>query len=150
MPGMSEHDAQKSDRSDKSVGSDGSDRTEKPEHFDSIGQQARRPLRASGGFRKLRSFQAATVIFDATVTFCARFVDKRSRTYDQMVQAARSGRQNIGEGSRAAAASSESELKLVTVARASLDELLLDYEDYLRQRGLSQWGKDDPLVGHLS
>jgi four helix bundle suffix protein len=82
-------------------------------------------------------------VYDATVDFCARFVDKRSRTVDQMVQAARSGRQNIAEGSRASATSSQTELRLVNVARASLDELLLDYEDFLRQRGLRQWTKDD-------
>jgi four helix bundle suffix protein len=83
------------------------------------------------------------VIYDATVSFCDRFVDKRSRTHDQMVQAARSGRQNIAEGSRAAATSSQTELRLVNVARASLDELLLDFEDFLRQRHKRQWGKDD-------
>jgi len=104
----------------------------------------RRRLRASGGYRELRSFQVTTVIYDATVSFCDRFVDKRSRTHDQMVQAARSGRQNIAEGSRAAATSSQTELRLVNVARASLDELLLDFEDFLRQRGKRQWGKDDP------
>ena len=101
-------------------------------------------LRPSGGYRTLRSFQAATIIYDATVSFCERFLDKRSRTVDQMVQAARSGRQNIAEGSRAAATSSQTELRLVNVARASLDELLLDYEDFLRQRGMRQWSKDDP------
>jgi four helix bundle suffix protein len=85
-----------------------------------------------------------TVIYDATVSFCDRFVDKRSRTHDQMVQAARSGRQNIAEGSRASATSSQTELRLVNVARASLDELLLDFEDFLRQRGKRQWKKDDP------
>lgn len=101
-------------------------------------------LRPSGGYRKLRSFQVATIIYDATVRFCERFMDKRSRTVDQMVQAARSGRQNIAEGSRAAATSSQMELKLVNVARASLDELLLDFEDYLRQHNHRQWLKDDP------
>lgn len=100
-------------------------------------------LRPSGGYRTLRSFQAATIIYDATVSFCDRFVDKRSRTTDQMVQAARSGRQNIAEGSRATATSSQTELRLVTVARASLEELLLDYEDFLRQRCLRLWSKDD-------
>jgi four helix bundle suffix protein len=118
---------------DGSDGSGGSDEGEK-----------RKRIRPSGGYRKLRSFQTTTVIYDATVSFCDRFLDKRSRTVDQMVQAARSGRQNIAEGSRANATSSQTELRLVTVARASLDELLLDYEDYLRQRGLAQWGKDDP------
>ena len=101
-------------------------------------------LRPSGGYHNLRSFQVATLIYDSTVCFCNRFVDKRSRTHDQMVQAARSGRQNIAEGSRASATSSQTELRLVNVARASLDELLLDYEDYLRQNGHRQWNKDDP------
>jgi four helix bundle protein len=100
-------------------------------------------LRPSGGYRTLRSFQTTTIIYDATVSFCERFIDKRSRLVDQMVQAARSGRQNIAEGSRAAATSSQTELRLVNVARASLDELLLDYEDFLRQRGKRQWTKDD-------
>ena len=85
----------------------------------------------------------ATVIYDATVSFCDRFIDKRSRTNDQMVQAARSGRQNIAEGSRAAATTSQTELRLVNVARASLEELLLDYEDFLRQRKLRTWAKND-------
>ena len=102
----------------------------------------RQRLRPSGGYRKLRSFRVAEIIYDGTVSFCNRFIDKRSRTHDQMVQAARTGRQNIAEGSRAAATSSQTELRLVNVARASLDELLLDYEDYLRQRGLPMWDKD--------
>jgi restriction system protein len=97
-----------------------------------------------GGFRNLRSFQVAQQVYDATVMFCNRFVDKRSRTHDQMVQAARSGVQNIAEGSLASATSKKTELKLTCVARASLGELLLDYEDYLRQHGLRQWKKDDP------
>ncbi len=101
-------------------------------------------LRPSGGFRTLRSFRTSTLIYDATVSFCDRFIDKRSRLVDQMVQAARSGRQNIAEGSRASATSSQTELRLVNVARASLDELLLDYEDYLRQHGKRQWAKDAP------
>jgi four helix bundle suffix protein len=101
-------------------------------------------LRPSGGYRRLRSFQTTSIIYDGTVSFCDRFMDKRSRTVDQMVQAARSGRQNIAEGSRASAASSQTELRLINVARASLDELLLDFEDFLRQRGLPQWAKDDP------
>jgi four helix bundle protein len=101
-------------------------------------------LRPHGGYRRLRSFQAAEIIYDGTVNFCDRFVNRRSRTHDQMVQAARSGRQNIAEGSRASATSSQTELRLVNVARASLDELLLDYEDFLRQRGLRMWEKDDP------
>ncbi|HXR08658.1 MAG TPA: four helix bundle suffix domain-containing protein [Candidatus Acidoferrum sp.] len=129
-----------------SVGSDRSDRSDRSH---SLAQSppcvpAPKGLRPSGGYRTLRSFQATTIIYDATVSFCARFVDKHSRTTDQMVQAARSGRQNIAEGSRASAASSQTELRLVNVARASLDELLLDYEDYLRQRNLPQWTKNDP------
>jgi restriction system protein len=100
-------------------------------------------IRPSGGYRALRSFRTATLIYDATVSFCGRFIDKHSRLVDQMVQAARSGRQNIAEGSRASATSSQTELRLVNVARASLDELLLDYEDFLRQRGKRQWAKED-------
>jgi restriction system protein len=99
---------------------------------------------AHGGFHKLRSFQVAQQVYDATVVFCNRFIDKRSRTHDQMVQAARSGVQNIAEGSLASATSKKTEIKLTGVARASLGELLLDYEDFLRQRKLHQWQKDDP------
>jgi len=95
-----------------------------------------------GGFRKLRSFRTAQLVYDGTVIFCNRFIDRRSRTNDQMVQAARSGVQNIAEGSLASATSKETELKLTNVARASLGELLLDYEDFLRQRGLRQWAPD--------
>lgn len=101
-------------------------------------------IRPSGGYRELRSFQVVTIVYDATVLFCERFVDRRSRTVDQMVQAARSGRQNIAEGSRASATSSQTELHLVNVARSSLDELLLDYEDFLRQRRLAAWTKHSP------
>ena len=97
-----------------------------------------------GGYRKLRSFQCAQLVYDATVVFCDRFIEKRSRTHDQMVQAARSGVQNIAEGSMASATSKKNELKLTGVARASLEELLLDYEDFLRQRGLRIWAKDSP------
>ena len=99
-------------------------------------------LRPSGGYRQTASFQTATIIYDATYWFCEKFLDPRSRTVDQMVQAARSGRQNIAEGSRASATSSQTELRLVNVARASLEELLLDYEDYLRQRHLPLWAPD--------
>ena len=97
-----------------------------------------------GGYRELKSFQHAELVYDATVRFCAKFIDKRSRTYDQMVQAARSGRQNIAEGSQASGTSKKTELKLVGIARASLEELLLDYEDFLRQRGLLLWSKTNP------
>jgi four helix bundle suffix protein len=97
-----------------------------------------------GGYRKLKSFQLAELVYDLTVRFCDSFIDRRSRTHDQMVQAARSGVQNIAEGSMASATSKKTELKLTGVARASLEELLLDYEDFLRQRGLALWRKDDP------
>jgi restriction system protein len=95
-----------------------------------------------GGYRNLRSFQTAQQVYDGTVVFCDRFVEKRSRTHDQMVQAARSGVQNIAEGSMASATSKKTELKLTGVARASLEELLLDYQDFLRQRGLRLWDKN--------
>ncbi|MHB9026678.1 MAG: four helix bundle suffix domain-containing protein [Armatimonadota bacterium] len=99
-------------------------------------------MRPSGGYRDLRTFQLATIIYDATYWFCERFLDSHSRMSDQMVQAARSGRQNIAEGSRASSTSSQTELRLVNVARSSLEELLLDYEDYLRHRHLRQWAAD--------
>ena len=99
-----------------------------------------------GGYRELKSFQHAELVYDATVKFCDRFIDRRSRTHDQMVQAARSGRQNIAEGSQASGTSKKTELKLVGVARASLEELLLDYEDFLRQRGFTLWNKTHPTA----
>ncbi len=98
-----------------------------------------------GGYRKLKSFQVAQLVYDVTVRFCNRYIDKFSRTHDQMVQAARSGVQNIAEGSQASATSKKTELKLTQVARASLEELKLDYEDFLRQRGLAQWERENPL-----
>jgi len=97
-------------------------------------------ISAHGGYRKLKSFQTSTLVYDLTLTFCQQFV-KESRMRDQMVQAARSGRQNIAEGSQASGTSKKTELKLVSVARASLEELLLDYEDYLRHHNLKLWGK---------
>lgn len=99
---------------------------------------------AHGGYRNLKSYQMAEIAYDATVNFCDRLISKRSRTHDQMVQAARSGKQNIAEGSMASGTSRKTELKLVSVARASLEELLLDYQDYLRQNNLLLWGKDHP------
>lgn len=98
-----------------------------------------RKIRPSGGYRDTVSFQTATIIYDATYWFCEKFLDPRSRTVDQMVQGARSGRQNIAEGSRASATSSQTELRLLNVARSSQEELLLDYEDYLRHRRLAMW-----------
>src|SRR4051812_43746692 len=97
---------------------------------------------AHGGYENLRSFQKARVVYDATVKFCDRFLDRRDRTRDQMVQAARSGKQNILEGSQASGTSKETELKLVNVARASLEELLEDYRDFLRVRRRKLWEKD--------
>src|SRR5829696_6079444 len=96
-----------------------------------------------GGYRNLKSFQVAQLCYDVTVRFCARYVDKRSRTVDQMVQAARSGVQNIAEGSLASGTSKKTELKLTNVARASLEELRLDYEAFLRQRRLPLWNRND-------
>jgi S23 ribosomal protein. len=95
-----------------------------------------------GGYRKLLSYQRAEIIYDITVVFCSRFLEKRDRTVDQMIQAARSGKQNIAEGSQAAGTSTETEIKLTNVARASLEELLIDYEDFLRVRGLAKWPKE--------
>ena len=99
-----------------------------------------------GGYRKLKSFQVAQLVYDVTVRFCDRYIDRRSRTHDQMVQAARSGVQNIAEGSQASGTSKKMELKLTNVARASLEELRLDYEDFLRQRGLPMWEPDHPAL----
>lgn len=99
-----------------------------------------------GGYRKLKSFQIAQLIYDVTVRFCELYVDRFSRTRDQMVQAARSGVQNIAEGSQASATSKKTELKLTNVARASLEELRLDYEDFLRQRGLPLLAPDHPVL----
>ncbi len=103
------------------------------------------PLLPHGGYERLRSYKVAEAVYDATVVFCNRFIEKRSRTHDQMVQAARSGVRNISEGSGAAATSRKSEMLLTNVARASLsDELLKDYKSYLIQHGLRVWHKDSP------
>lgn len=95
-----------------------------------------------GGYRNLLSYRKAEIVFDATVWFCDHHIDRRSRTHDQMVQAARSGKQNIVEGSMASGTSKEMEIKLTNVARASLEELLADYQDFLRTRGLRLWKKN--------
>jgi four helix bundle suffix protein len=97
-----------------------------------------------GGYRKLKSFVVAQLVYDVTVRFCDRYVARSGRMRDQMVQAARSGVQNIAEGSLASGTSKKTELKLTNVARASLEELRLDYEDYLRQRSLRCWDRNDP------
>jgi four helix bundle suffix protein len=95
-----------------------------------------------GGYQDLLSFQKARIVYDATVRFCARFMNPRDRTHDQMIQAARSGKQNILEGSQASGTSKETEIKLTNVARASLEELLEDYRDFLRTGGLRLWDKN--------
>ena len=100
-------------------------------------------LPKKGNYQGLASYKKATVIYDLTFYFAKQFLSKGDRTIDQMVQAARSGKQNIAEGCAAAATSAETELKLVNVARASMKELLVDYEDYLRVRNLVQWSFND-------
>jgi four helix bundle suffix protein len=95
-----------------------------------------------GGYQNLLSYRKAEIVYDATVKFCANFLDRRDRTVDQMVQAARSGKQNIVEASMASGTSKETEIKLTNVARASLEELLVDYQDFLRTRDLRLWAKD--------
>ena len=95
-----------------------------------------------GGYKDLLAFQKAEIVYDATVKFCADLLDKRDRTVDQMVQAARSGKQNIVEGSMASGTSKETEIKLMNVARASLEELLEDYRDFLRTHGAPLWDKE--------
>jgi four helix bundle suffix protein len=97
---------------------------------------------AHGGYEDLLSFQKARIVYDGTVWFCGRYIGKRDRTHDQMIQAARSGKQNILEGSQASGTSKETEIKLTNVARASLEELLEDYRDFLRVRSAPLWPKD--------
>jgi four helix bundle suffix protein len=102
-----------------------------------------------GGYKSLLSYQKAEIIYEATVRWCERFLDRRDRTFDQMVQAARSGKQNILEGSQASGTSKETEIKLTNVARASLEELLEDYRDFLRLRKIQEWDKDHPYARRL-
>ena len=99
-------------------------------------------LPRTGNYRKLYTYQKAEAIYDITYYFCKNYLQRFDRTIDQMVQAARSGKQNIVEGSAASATSKETEIKLVNVAKASLQELLIDYEDYLRTRNHRQWEND--------
>lgn len=105
---------------------------------------------AHGGYRNLLTYQKSEIISDGTVYFTKRFFRKYDRTVDQMVQAARSGKQNIAEASVASATSKETEIKLTNIARASLEELQIDYEDFLRTRKLPIWEKESPLVAFLS
>lgn len=107
-----------------------------------IEQMADGFIPAHGGYQDLLSYQRAVVVYDATVAFCRDYFGKYDRTVDQMVQAARSGKQNIVEGSMASGTSKETELKLTNVARASLEELLEDYRDFLRTRQVNEWDKD--------
>jgi four helix bundle suffix protein len=127
------------------------DRTKKAEASASEGRHLSRQsspshekgfIPAHGGYENLLSFRKSRIVYDATVSFCARFVDKRSRTTDQMIQAARSGKQNILEGSRASGTSKETELKLTNVALASLEELLEDFRDFLRTGRHALWDKE--------
>jgi four helix bundle suffix protein len=104
---------------------------------------------AHGGYAKLLSYKKAEIVFDATVRFTSRFLERRDRTVDQMVQAARSGKQNIAEASMASGTSKETEIKLTNVARASLEELLIDYRDFLRVRGLKEWEPTHPYAQRL-
>jgi four helix bundle protein len=99
-----------------------------------------------GGYRGLLSYQKAEIVYDMTVIFCRRFLEKRDRTVDQMIQAARSGKQSIAEGSQASGTSTETEIKLISVARASLEELLIDFQDYLRVKGMTMWSKNSAEV----
>lgn len=101
-------------------------------------------LKPLGGYRKLRVYRVTEIICDLTYHFAHTYLGKGDRTIDQMVQAARSGKQNIAEGSEAATTSRETEIKLTNVAKASLEELLVDYEDYLRQHNLTQWKTGHP------
>jgi four helix bundle suffix protein len=101
-------------------------------------------LPRTGNYRKLYTYQKAEAIYDITYYFCKNYLQRGDRTIDQMVQAARSGKQNIVEGSAASATSKETEIKLINVAKASLQELLIDYEDYLRTRNHRQWENDSP------
>lgn len=104
---------------------------------------------AHGGYRNLFSFQKAEIIYDGTVYFTNRFFHKYDRTVSQMVQAARSGKQNIAEASMVSATSKETEIKLTNVARASLEELQIDYEDFLRTQKLPLWDKNHRFVARL-
>lgn len=99
-------------------------------------------LPKGGNYKRLLSYRKSEIVYDITFRFCHKFLKRNDRTVDQMIQAARSGKQNIAEGSKASTTSKETELKLTNVARASLEELLVDFEDYLRVRDLTLWKKD--------
>ncbi|MBD5252933.1 MAG: four helix bundle protein [Barnesiella sp.] len=103
-------------------------------------------LPKGGGYRNLRVYKLAEIIHDLTFIFTEKYIERGNRTKDQMIQAARSGKQNIAEGSEASVTSKETEIKLTNVAKASLEELLIDFEDYLRQHGFEKWDKDHPRL----
>lgn len=132
MPERSNHRTDRTKRTDAESSSCASSPTSSPEGF----------IPPHGGYENLLSFRKARIVYDATVRFCERFIDKRSRTTDQMIQAARSGKQNILEGSQASGTSKETEIRLTNVARASLEELLEDYRDYLRSANQPPWDKN--------
>ncbi len=102
-----------------------------------------------GGYQNLLSYQKALIVYNATLNFCSRFFSKFDRTREQMIQAARSGKQNILEGSEASGTSKETEIKLTNTARASLKELLEDYRDFMRNRGIAEWAPDHPYALRL-
>ncbi len=108
-----------------------------------------RIIPAHGGYKNLLSYRKTVIVYDITVCFCQRFMRPRDRTIDQMVQAARSGKQNIIEASRASATSKETEIRLTNVARSSLEELLEDYVDFLRIRNQPIWDKDSPQAAFV-
>ena len=103
----------------------------------------------SGNYKRLFSYKKSLIIYDGTVLFCRKFLNKFDRTVEQMIQAARSGKQNIVEGSMASSTSKETEIKLTNVARASLKELLEDYLDFLRQKSLAPWDTDSKEVKYI-
>lgn len=107
-------------------------------------KNAQKLISAHGGYRDFQSLKISEIVYDGTVSFCDRFISRRSRTHDQIIQAARSGMKNIAEGCMASGTSKKTEIKLVGVARGSLEELLLDFQDFLRQRDLLLWGKNHP------
>jgi len=113
------------------------------------GEPVERFIPPHGGYEDLLSFQKARIVYDGTVWFCGHYLEKRDRTYDQMIQAARSGKQNILEGSQASGTSKETEIKLTNVARASLEELLEDYRDFLRVRAVEEWTKEHRYTRRL-
>jgi four helix bundle suffix protein len=134
---MSEHKRKVTKGTDGTGGADARSRARPPQRGHEEGF-----IPPHGGYEQLFSYAKTQIIYDATVRFCDRFINRKSRTHDQMVQAARSGNKNVAEGSRLSGTSKEAELKLTNVARASLEELLGDYTDYLRQHGNRRWEKD--------